>query len=57
MTEENTIWDTKATRAMGTLIYQAPELLTGRIPSITTEGDCYSFAITTFVCDKLLVKP
>ncbi|KAF8573573.1 kinase-like protein [Ramaria rubella] len=48
MTLDHSIWNTTGTRAVGTLRYQAPELLLAAQHIVTVEGDVYSFAMTTF---------
>lgn len=47
---EDTLWDTSATQAAGSLRWSAPELLRAEQKHVTKESDIYAYAMTCFVC-------
>jgi len=45
---ENSLWNTTATYANGTMRWMAPELLDGSQPRATTESDIYAYGMTCY---------
>jgi serine/threonine protein kinase len=47
--EDNSLWDTSATKAPGTVRWKAPELLSEEQPTVTVQSDMYAFGMTCLV--------
>src|ERR1700761_8493153 len=55
MLADNSLWNTSATSAMGTMRWQSPELLSGGQPMVTVVSDIYAYAITCYVSDTSIM--
>jgi len=50
MLVDASLWNTSATRAPGTLRWQAPELINAEQRLVTMKSDIYAFGLTCYVC-------